>query len=330
MQMNHRQSLASLPSWDTPSERYEAINEHFLDDVLVGLSAPQKTIPSKYLYDERGSKLFDEICQLDEYYLTRAESSIMAEYSPAMARAIGDDVTLVELGSGSSQKTRMLLNHLDATAYLPIDISASHLHRAAKRIQREYPSVSVHPIVCDFTDGIEIPPQYDAPNWCVYFPGSTIGNLETHEVTQLLDDLRDVCVPQARLLVGFDLQKDPALLHAAYNDSCGVTARFTMNLIHRINRELHADFDPTQYRHHAFYNESLGRIEISIECLSRQIISIHGTRFKLERGERIRTEYSHKYTVDGFAELASQSAFALQNVWQDRDHLFAVAYLTTD
>lgn len=157
MQMDDQQSLSSLASLDRLHERNVATNRQFLDDVFIGLNAPQKMIPSKYLYDERGSKLFDEICQLDGYYLTRAESSIMAEHSPAMSRAIGDDVTLVELGSGRSQKTRMLLSHLDATAYLPIDISASHLHRAAKRIQREYPSLSVHPIVCDFTDGIEIP-----------------------------------------------------------------------------------------------------------------------------------------------------------------------------
>ncbi|MGV3483573.1 MAG: L-histidine N(alpha)-methyltransferase, partial [Planctomycetaceae bacterium] len=232
-------STAVLAPASTPS-----LLRPFRQDVLRGLKGFPKRIPSKYLYDARGSQLFDQICELDEYYPTRIESQLMRQHGPSMARCLGKEIVLVELGSGSSEKSRILLDHLDdAAAYLPVDISASHLHQASRSIKAAYPDVDVHPLVADFMEPLALPSRYRGRSVCTYFPGSTIGNLERDEAARLLRNIRAMSGQRGGLLVGFDLQKDAEVLHRAYNDSKGVTAAFNLNVLTRINRELNADFD---------------------------------------------------------------------------------------
>lgn len=310
---------------------YQAVaNTLFRDDICHGLRRSSKYIPSKYLYDDRGSHLFDAICRLDEYYPTRSELNIMRHHAVEIAGCLGEYDVLVELGSGSSEKTRVLLEHLPCLgSYLPVDISVSHLMAAADRIRLQYPTLEVQPLVCDFTELIDLPDRFSKLPLCTYFPGSTIGNLEPSKASDLLSNIQQMNGQRSGLLIGFDLQKDPDVLHRAYNDSKGITAAFSLNLLQRMNRELDADFDLSQFRHLAFYNSRFARIEIYIESLRQQSVFVAGEEFYFRRGERVLTEYSHKYTIAGFARLAEASGFSMQRFWTDDRNYFAVAYLTS-
>ena len=291
----------------------------FLEDVVAGLSLPQKALPPKYFYDATGSKLFEKICRLPEYYLTRAELSLTKANISAIARFAGRGCELLEYGSGESLKTRLLIRALRPRAYLPVDISSSALEHAARRLSREFPWLRILPVCGDFSRPLDLPAAKAAR--VAYFPGSTIGNLTPEEAHGFLSRSR---AHARRMLIGTDLRKDANLLHAAYNDSRGVTAAFNLNLLARINRELGADFDLRRFSHYAFYNAAHGRIEMHLVSLQEQKIRIGAHRFAFERGESIHTENSYKYSIEDFRALAKSAGFSGKKVWLDPKGLFAL------
>jgi dimethylhistidine N-methyltransferase len=305
--------------------------QEFLADVLEGMRRRERALPCKYFYDAIGSKLFDEICELEEYYPTRTERRIMEDNAAEIAAQIGSGVRLVEYGSGSSTKTRVLLDHLDApAAYVPVDISREHLQGTADLLSVAYRDIQILPVCADFTESFELPtPDKTPTHSAVYFPGSTIGNLEPNDAIALLAQITSLCGSGGGLVIGVDLQKDVAVLEAAYNDAAGVTARFNLNLLHRINREFGADFNLSQYAHSAHYNEDLGRIEISLVSQMEQRVTIDGESFEIARGEAIGTEYSHKYTIEGFAALAAKAGLTLHRHWTDARQWFGVLHFVT-
>ena len=306
--------------------------ESFRREVLTGLRRSDKELPCKFFYDERGSALFDEICELDEYYPTRTELAIMERHAPAMARHIGGDCLLVEYGSGSSVKTRLLLDHLESpAAYVPLDISKEHLMRSAADLAAAYPSLEVIPVCADYSREYDLPsPRRAAAHRTVYFPGSTIGNFHPPDAREFLHGIAEVCGRGGGLLIGVDLKKDRATLERAYDDARGVTAAFNLNLLERINRELGADFELARFRHEAVYDEEAGRVEMRVVSLEEQVVSLGGEAFALEEGERIRTECSYKYSVGEFAALAASAGFGVDEVWTDPERRFSVQYLTVE
>ena len=297
----------------------------FLEDVVAGLSLPQKALPPKYFYDATGSKLFEKICRLPEYYLTRAELLLTRADISSIARFAGRGCELLEYGSGEGLKTRLLIRALRPKAYLPVDISPSALEHAARRLSREFPWLRILPVCGDFSRPLDLPAGKAAR--VAYFPGSTIGNLTPEEAHGFLARSR---AHARRMLIGTDLKKDANLLHAAYNDSRGVTAAFNLNLLARINRELGADFDLRRFSHYAFYNAPQGRIEMHLVSLKQQKVKIAAHRFAFARGESIHTENSYKYSVEEFRELAAAAGFEGKKCWTDRRGLFALHGLTTD
>ena len=300
----------------------------FLSDVLAGLRMTPKQLPCKYFYDSRGSELFDRICQLDEYYLTRSELAIMDRFAPEMGAQIGLGAMLIEFGSGSSVKTRYLLDDLpNAVAYVPVDISGQHLQRTARELARDYPRIEILPVCADFTGHFALPAsKRHATHSAVYFPGSTIGNFLPGHAADLLGRITRLCGKDGGLLIGIDLKKNPAVIEAAYNDSSGVTAEFNLNLLCRINRELGADFDLTSFFHQARYNSELGRVEIYLVSHTAQTVTIGNERIEFAADEAICTEYSHKYTVDEFAAIAAAAGLALRKQWMDKNNYFAVLH----
>lgn len=304
----------------------------FRQDVLNGLSAEQKHLPCKYFYDERGSALFDDICELDEYYLTRAELAIMEEHADSIARQIGREAMLVEYGSGSSVKTRILLDALEApVAYVPIDISEEHLLKTAEGLMAAYPEIEILPLVADFTKPFELPiSEKTASHIALYFPGSTIGNFTPQQAGELLRIMSQTLGKQGGLLIGIDLQKSAQVIEAAYDDAEGVTADFNLNLLTRINSELDGDFALDQFAHQAVYDEQNHRVEISIVSQADQAVAVGEHEFDFRAGEAIHTEYSHKYSIDGFAELAGKFGFRLHKYWTDDREYFAVLHLVLD
>ena len=309
-----------------------AVENAFFNDVVDGLGQPNKCLPCKYFYDERGSQLFDEICELDEYYLTRTEQVIMDQYADQMAAQLGERVMLVEFGSGSSTKTHVLLENLiQPSAYVPLDISEEHLLKTASALQLKFPGIEILPVVADFTRGFALPvPSTPASHAAVYFPGSTIGNFETTAAQELLTNIAALLGTEGGLLVGIDLRKDPAIIHAAYNDSSGVTAEFNLNILRRINSELGADFDVERFEHSAIYNQEEGRVEISLVSQCEQTVHLADHTFQFYPGEEIFTEYSHKYSIEGFAQLAATAGFSLHKHWTDSENLFAVLHLVIE
>lgn len=300
-----------------------------LEEALEGLSAPRKTLPCKYLYDERGSALFDQICELDEYYPTRTELAIMQAHGAEMDEALGTGCLLVEYGSGSSLKTRILLDHLeDPAGYVPVDISREHLLRSAEAISARHPELEVLPVCADFTEPFDVPePRAGADHVAAYFPGSTIGNFTPVEARALLCQIAEQCGAGGGLLIGVDLRKDRSVLEAAYNDSEGVTAEFNLNLLRRLNRELGADFQLDAFEHRAHWNPDLGRVEMHLVSQEPQTVQIDGERVEFADGETIHTENSHKYSLDGFSELAAEAGFSVARVWTDANQLFSVQHL---
>jgi dimethylhistidine N-methyltransferase len=301
----------------------------FRADVLRGLGQPAKELPCKYFYDELGSRLFEHICELDEYYLTRTELAIMRQFAAAMAARLGPRCLLVEFGSGSSTKTRLLLDHLEQpAAYVPVDISGIHLERSARILAAEYPGLTVLPVHADFTAPLTRAPDVSPDaRPLVYFPGSTIGNFTPPDARILLGQARALCGPGGGFLIGIDLQKDRQTLEAAYKDARGVTAEFNLNLLRRINRELAGDFRLEHFRHHAFYNPEEGRIEMHLISTNRQTVKIGPARFDFGAAEHVRTEYSYKYDVEEFGTLAASAGWTVEQVWTDERRLFGVLYL---
>jgi L-histidine N-alpha-methyltransferase len=300
--------------------------DDFRAAVLEGLSLPDKALPCRFLYDAAGSQLFDQICDLPEYYPTRTETRILRDHADEIARRVGADVQLVELGSGSSTKVRILLDALDAPlAYVPIDISFEHLTNAAQAIQDDY-DLRVEAVCADYSQAFDLPPSYLGRR-VGFYPGSTIGNLTPDQARDFLKLWAERLGPGSALLIGVDLRKSADILEPAYDDRQGVTAAFSLNLLARANRELDADFDLTQFRHQARWLEHEGRVAIHLRALSDQTVTIAGQVFSFRAGELIHIEDSWKYSLAGFRELASASGFDPVDYWVDDDNLFSVHLL---
>ena len=303
----------------------------FAADVLEGLAATPKRLPAKYFYDEAGSRLFERITELPEYYPTRTELRILESSAESIAGLADPGATLIEFGSGSTAKARLLLRHMASVrAYVPVDISAEFVNGEAARLQADFPALRVLPVAADFTGAFELPAAVKAGPRLGFFPGSTIGNLEPHEVTGFLRRAKRALGQAAAFVVGVDLVKDPEVLYAAYNDSQGVTAQFNRNLLVRINRELGADFDVSAFEHHAFYHRELRRIEMHLASLRRQKVRILGKCFEFRAGETIHTENSYKYTIESFAALARGAGWSIGAVWTDPERYFSVQALVPE
>jgi len=304
----------------------------FREDVLCGLAGPEKTLPCKYLYDERGSELFDAICDLPEYYPTRTEIGILRRYGGDMAAELGNNCLVIEYGSGSSLKTPLLLEQLrEPAGYVPVDISREHLVASATAVARRFPSIEVLPVWADFTADFDVPATHRTPRKrAVFFPGSTIGNFGPGEAIKLMKGVARLCGPRGGFLVGVDLEKPREILIPAYNDAAGVTAAFNKNLLVRINRELGANFDLDQFAHQAIFNERHSRIEMHLVSRKRQVVRIGRSSIWFAAGESICTEHSYKYTREMFREMAMEAGLALEQIWTDDAGLFSVQYLTVE
>jgi|SRR5579875_1614163 len=304
--------------------------DDFRADVIRGLSARNKEVPSKYLYDETGAQLFEQICELPEYYPARTELTILRHDSAEITALLGAGCLVIEYGSGASVKTRLLLDQLAAPAgYIPIDISREQLRETARALAGDYPHLQVQPVCADFSMPLEVPAvTTHVERRVVYFPGSTIGNFTPGAARQLLRQTARLCGRNGALLMGADLKKDPRVLDAAYNDRQGVTAAFNRNLLVRINRELQADFDTAGFWHHAFYNPREGRVEMHLVSRADRRVSVGGEQFAFAEGESICTEYSHKYSLRELRALAEAAGFSVQKVWTDERRYFSVLYMT--
>ncbi|WHZ10886.1 MAG: SAM-dependent methyltransferase [Burkholderiaceae bacterium] len=300
----------------------------FARDLLAALDSRPRGISPKYFYDAEGSRLFDRICELPEYYPTRIELDLIASHAAEIAERIGPDAEIVEFGAGSLRKVRLLLDAMERPAgYLPIDISGDHLAVAAQPLRRAYPRLQVRPLVADYTNPVALPALASgAGRRAGFFPGSTIGNFSRDEAMQFLR-MAAQALRGGALLLGADLVKDPAILHAAYNDAQGVTAAFNLNLLARANRELGSDFDLRQFAHSAFYNAPLQRIEMHLVSRCRQQVRVCGRHFEFAEGETLHTENSCKFTVEGMQALARQAGFLPTAVWTDPDRLFSLHWL---
>jgi L-histidine N-alpha-methyltransferase len=298
--------------------------------IIDGLRQPRKTISPKYFYDEAGSQLFEEITQLPEYYLTDVELEIMERHINEMAALIGETASLIEFGAGSGMKTRMLLEHMyEPAAYVPVDISEEHLLESQRSIQQDFPDIEVLPVPADFLHPFDLPEPATMPlRNVVYFPGSTIGNFERDAAVELLEVMHEEAGEDGALLIGADLKKDPDVIHAAYNDSAGVTARFNLNMLSHLNREFGAEFDVDAFEHRATYDRDNGRVVMELVSQRDQVVQLSDTRIPIARDEAITTEYSHKYALDEFADMVSAAGFATQRVWTDPKGWFSVHYCT--
>jgi dimethylhistidine N-methyltransferase len=298
-------------------------------DALEGLRKSPKQLSPVWFYDEEGSCLFDSICELPEYYLTRTETQIMKRHAAEMAECIGPHAALIEFGSGSSDKTRILLDELDSLAcYVPIDISRDYLFETAGLLARDYPSLRITPVCADFTQPFDLPVHISAAHRrVVYFPGSTLGNFETEAAQRVLTTMRTIIGRKGAVLIGIDLRKDPSVLKRAYNDAAGVTAEFNLNALRHMNRELGADFDIDAFEHSALWIENLSRIEMHLVSKRDQEVHLGDETVVIQRGEHLRTECCHKYTLEGFAELAANADLAVTHVWMDPERKFSVQML---
>lgn len=298
----------------------------FAEYLLNGLRQSPKEIPCKYFYDEAGSRLFDRICELPEYYQTRTETTLLTRHAEEIAALIGETCEIVEFGAGSLRKVRILLEAASPSAYTPLDISGEYLTGVVQSLSAEYPNLTMRPVVGDFTQPITLPALPHNPRRAGFFPGSTIGNFKPDAAMALLRRMR-ASLNGGGLLIGVDLVKDPALLHAAYNDAAGVTALFNKNLLARANRELGADFDMDGFAHYAPYNPGAHRIEMYLVSTRRQRVTIAGEPFDFALGEAVHTEDSHKYTIESFREMAARAGFRPRAVWTDAERLFAIHWL---
>jgi len=318
----------------SPSARFEYHDlkpaaASFLEDVLAGLSARQKCLPPKYFYDDRGSALFEAICELPEYYPTRTELAMLEAGASEIAARIGPAAAIVEYGSGSGRKTAVLLRAVKPLAYVAIDISGEQLRASIASLAGTFPDVRMIALCADYTHPLPLAKleEIEAKRRVVYFPGSTVGNFTVSEALTFLCNARNVAGPRGVMLVGVDLKKDVATLHAAYNDAAGITASFNLNVLERINRELSADINIGSFSHRAHYDEAAGRIEMHLVSSREQTVTVGGRAFKFRTGESIHTESSYKYSVAEFQALARKAGFIAQHYWVDRNRLFSIHYL---
>jgi dimethylhistidine N-methyltransferase len=298
-------------------------------EIVASLRLTPKQLSSKYFYDAAGSVLFDQICEQPEYYLPRVETAILRERLPAFAREIGSRVMVIEPGSGASTKTLILLDALQSpAAYVPVDISYSHLTLAAKGLRQRYPALEVRPVCADFTRPFSLPRLHsEASRTLVFFPGSTIGNFDRGESVELLRHMRRIAGPGGLVLVGADQRKDPAILQRAYNDAAGITEAFNRNILTHLNREYGFDFDAGSFVHRAFWVETASRIEMHLESTRAQVVHAGAEHFEIARGERIWTESCHKYDAQSFGSMAADAELEVIDAWLDRDGFFSVQVL---
>ena len=306
----------------------DMIRNEFAEAVIEGLSEGAKQIPCRFLYDARGSELFEEITELEEYYPTRTEIGLLQNYGAEIGEMAGPGCALVEFGSGSSRKTRILIDHLEEiAAYVPIDIADEALSEAADRLESHYPNLDVLPVHADFNQDIDLPDAINGTPKLGFFPGSTIGNFDHDGAGRFLSDARGLLGKKSSFLVGVDLKKSLDILLPAYDDAKGVTAEFILNLLRRINNELDGDLDLAKFDHEAVYNEEAGRVELYIVSREEQQISVQGITFDLKKGERIHTENSHKFSIEEFQAIAASSGWKPAQVWTDKRELFSLHYL---
>jgi dimethylhistidine N-methyltransferase len=319
----------AMPLVDLASHR-----DTVLEDVIEGLSGAPKRLSSKYFYDRRGSELFDAICELPEYYPTRTELAIMRQHLQEISAVIGANACIVEIGSGSGMKTDMLLQALDQpNAYVPIDISRDHLMQSAHHLARRYPQIEVYPVCADFLQPFSLPADLPAYENCVvYFPGSTLGNLTTRQADRLLAEFADLVrevndgVARGGLLLGVDLQKDPCVLEAAYNDKQGVTAEFNLNILHHINRRLGCEIPADSFKHSAPYCQEQHRIEMYLVAQQAVEFSVGSREFTVQRGEAILTKYSHKYDLPELFKRLKTTGWSVRASWTDPKQYFGLLY----
>jgi len=305
----------------------EPVNADFLAEVLAGLSTSPRTLPCKFFYDERGADLFQKICELPEYYITRTETELLRRYAPEIAESIGPNAALIGFGTGAGFKTRLLLEHLqNPIAYIPVDISKQRLVDSAVELSHAMPALEILPVCADYLQELQFPKPLRKPDHvAVFFPGSTIGNLEPPVAEDFLRRVCRLCGKSGGLIIGVDLRKSRDVLEAAYNDSAGVTAEFNLNLLVRANRELGADFDLARWKHRAVFNEGEGRIEMHLISDGDQTVHVGGREFAFAGGEKVITEFSYKHTVEGFTRLAASAGFReASRVWTDPKGLFAI------
>ncbi len=302
---------------------YIPADSDFQADVLKGLSSTPRAIAPKYFYDHRGSELFDQICDLPEYYPTRTENKILQSYSGEIATHIHEDAVLIELGSGASKKIRTLLESVKPLRYVGVDISKDFLLQSTQTLADTYPWLDVHAVHADFAQFLSLPDDCLGEQNLAFYPGSSIGNFTHDEARHFLKQIHDLVGLNGKLLIGVDLKKDPAVLHAAYNDAQGVTAAFNVNLLHRIQNELESDIDPDKFQHEAFYNETEGRIEMHLVSTANQSFTISGHKFTFALGDSVHTENSYKYSLAEFKDLASSAGFDVEQVWCDENDLFS-------
>ncbi len=324
-----------VEDWDGPPAEApphaDAANGEFAEAVLEGFVRKPRSIPCRFFYDERGAALFEEITALPEYYPTRVETALLETHGSEISRALGDASALVEFGSGSSRKTSLLLDALaGVTLYVPIDVAAESLAEAADWLGARHRRLVIEPLVADFTKTASLPGAVSGRRKLGFFSGSTIGNLTHAEARAFLANAAKLLGPGSAFLVGVDLKKDLSILLPAYDDAQGVTAAFNLNLLHRINRELDGTIDVSRFAHVALYDEPHGRIEIYLESLARQTLSVCGRQFQFAKGERIHTENSHKYSPAEFQALARASGWTPGEVWIDKDRLFSLHLLRRD
>jgi len=317
--------VAVVKSFDPPVGHSRS---EFEADVIAGLSRDPKSIPPKYFYDREGSRLFEEITRLPEYYLTRTETGILNAHVSELNAIIPQGTALVEFGSGACIKIQILLDNVPGiAAYLPVDISGDFLKGEAERISAAYPRLSVHPVTADFTKPFELPAEFATTPKTGFFPGSTIGNFEPHDAVAFMRHAAKTIGHGGVLVMGVDLVKDPSVLNAAYNDAAGLTDKFNLNLLRRVNRELEGNFDLQAFEHHAVYNRERRRIEMHLASKKRQKVTVAGRMFTFRAGESIHTENSYKYTQGSFAALARGCGWAPEIAWTDPAELFAVNVL---
>lgn len=305
-----------------------ARRDDFARDVLQGLNQRPATIPPKYFYDAQGSKLFDAITDLPEYYPTRTEIDILSANATEIARRVGTGSLLIEPGGGSCSKVHILLEGMQPRAYVPMDISKDHLQLATEELAIAFPWLEIHATCTDYSREMRLPPSVPQGTPVAFFPGSSIGNFDPDEAVDFLSSIAELVGPGGYLLIGVDLKKDKAILEAAYNDEAGITAQFNLNLLTRINHELGGDFDLSAWQHKALYNEQHGRIEMHLISRDEQIVSIDSTPFSFTRGESIHTENSYKYTREAFIKLAARANFQSDALWVDAQQLFSVHLLS--
>ncbi|HKY88191.1 MAG TPA: L-histidine N(alpha)-methyltransferase [Pseudorhodoplanes sp.] len=306
------------------------LRSEFEADVIAGLSADPKSIPPKYFYDAEGSRLFDEITRTPEYYLTRTATAILKDHVRELNELVPQSAALVEFGSGACTKVQTLLDNIPAiVAYLPVDISGDFLKAQVERVSAAYPRLTVHPVVADFTKPFELPAEFAQMPKTGFFPGSTFGSFEPHDAVTFMRHAAHTIGKGGLLAIGVDLVKDPAVLNAAYNDAAGLTDKFNLNLLRRINRELGGNFDLQAFEHHAVYNRERRRIEMHLASKKRQKVTVAGRMFSFRAGETILTENSYKYTQGSFAALARGCGWTPEIAWTDPAELFAVHALRT-